>query len=124
MMKENVQKDLLNDSRKSNIFSTSIENIMLFLSLFLLLILIVFSFICFFTKQSVSFWENYWTGIPVFVTLIIALSSFYFQLRIENKKTKKIKCLKYKKILKLESSQSSLLFQKFQIKVMNNLSMI
>jgi len=102
MMKENVQKDLLNDSRKSNIFSTSIENIMLFLSLFLLLILIVFSFICFFTKQSVSFWENYWTGIPVFVTLIIALSSFYFQLRIENKRTKKNKMLKIQENIETE----------------------
>ncbi|MBZ5944178.1 hypothetical protein KII92_04330 [Leuconostoc gelidum subsp. gasicomitatum] len=71
-----------------NILKT-MEVYMLSVSIILALIVIAYTvYVCLMAKPAPSnfFWQNYWTGMPIFITLIIALASVYFQIRMENKK--------------------------------------
>lgn len=55
-------------------------------SITILFCMLLFSLVSFFVFKSSDFWQNYWTGIPIFITLAIALGSFYVQVRTDKNK--------------------------------------
>ncbi|CAK1248522.1 unnamed protein product [Fructobacillus cardui] len=80
-----------NDTVKNNwlnehFFSKfNFENTLLFISIVIAIIFAIISFILFRTPHREEFWTNYWTGAPIFITIVAALSSFYIQTKIDQK---------------------------------------
>ncbi|KQB82665.1 hypothetical protein [Leuconostoc lactis] len=64
--------------------------------------ILLFSLISFFAFKSNDFWQNYWTGIPIFVSLAIALGSFYVQMRTEKNKRNFEKYLEFQEYIERE----------------------
>ncbi|CAK1248446.1 hypothetical protein [Fructobacillus tropaeoli] len=61
------------------------ENTLLFASIVIFIIFGIVSIIFFINPHKEGFWTNYWTGTPIVITIIAALSSFYIQSRINQK---------------------------------------
>lgn len=64
--------------------------------------MLLFSLVSFFIFKSNDFWQNYWTGIPIFITLSIALGSFYVQMRMDKNKRNFEKYLDFQEYIERE----------------------
>ncbi len=64
--------------------------------------ILLFSLISFFAVKSNDFWQNYWTGIPIFISLAIALGSFYVQMRTDKNKRNFEKYLEFQEYIERE----------------------